>query len=491
MSRLMWIGCIMVIVFSGCMVFKPDERSMAPDGTPERYSLFSETPSGDGRLWWQEFNNPELEGLIETGFGDNFSLREGYARLKQARAFYTVSASKLGPDISANGGAEHSKKGSEDPFIGDSTSNSFSLSLAASYELDLWGKVRSQKKADFLYMNESQANYQIAAMTVAAGIAEIWIDIIATRNEIAFVKESIKTNASLLSSIQLRFEKSQATALDVLQQRQVLASSRSSLPPLEAKERILLNNLSLLTGKPPVSDVRVNTEKLPVLPAVLHTGLPIDLISMRPDIRAAGLRLKAADWEISAARAARLPALSLSASTSYYASATEDVFRNWISNLAASLTGPIFDAGRRKALVKRARAVADERLATYEKTVFSAMMDVENALINEDRQQAYIKALEHQRQAANHSFEEATRRYRAGQVSFITMQERLLRVQAMDGQLIRQKAVLLKYRIALYRALGGKWTLSEFDSGKTNEVKKLLPVIHTEPVNDKSDGFKH
>jgi len=472
-TKFITITLIMIFI-NGCVLFKPDENSLIPDGTPGSFSLYTNDEKHEAVFWWKDFENPELDRLIETALGANFDLRGAYARLKQAQAFSKISASEMLPQVSASAGYDH-KKTDSSASTGGSTSNTFSLGLAASYELDLWGKVRSQKEADRLYMNESRELYKSAAMTVAAEIAESWIDIIATRKEIAFVNETIKANESLLGAMQLRFEKSHATALDVLQQKQALASARSSLPLLEAKERILMNNMILLTGKTGVSNNQVKSGKLPELPPVPAPGLPAELISMRPDIRAAGLHLKAADWEVSAAKAARLPSLSLTASGTYSAADVDDIFRNWIANLAASLTGPVFDAGRRKSVVKRARAVAEERIATYEKTVFSAIRDVENALVNEDKQSAYLNAIANERKAAELSLKESTRRYLAGQVSFLTMQERFLRVQALNGQQIRQKAAVLKYRIALYRALGGNW---KWEKQKKKKEKRLpIPVL--------------
>lgn len=471
MKKRSFLLIILMAGLSGCLFFKPGERKPLPNGTPETFSLYSEKKVEKRSVWWQDFKNPELDSLVEKALDENFDLRQAYARLKQSRALYTMSTATLLPEVSATAGFSHTKRKPQSGGTpGGTTSNSFSAGLAASYELDLWGKIRSSKEAKLLYMKESQALYDTAAMSVAAGVTEMWVDIIANRQEIDFVKASITTNENLLSMMELRFEKSLATALDVLQQREGLASAKSALPSLEAKDVVLINNINLLIGKPSGSTFKVKSEHLPGIPPIPDSGLPADLISMRPDIRAAGLRLRASDWEISAARAARLPALSLSASGIYSATTIDDVFRNWVANLAANLTGPIFDAGKRKAEVNRVRSVAEERLAVYEKTVFSAIRDVENALINEDRQAAFLKTIENEYDASRLSLKETTRRYLAGQVSFVNLQERLLRVQTLEGKLIRQKAALLKYRIALYRALGGNWSLVPGKGGKMTAI---------------------
>ena len=461
MTRKFLLIFFIIPVLSGCALFKPDERKLIPDKIPSNYSMYSDEKASSNSLWWKDFNNKELNNFVKMAIDDNFDLRQAYARLKQSRALFAISRAAQLPEVSVTGGASHTKI-DESP----STSNSFSTGLAASYELDLWGKIRSAKEADRLYMKQNQALYDSAAMTVVANVAELWADIISTQQEIIFVKESIKTNEELLAMMELRFEKSLATALDVLQQRESLASARSKLPTLEANEIVYLNNLSILTGETSGRTFNVKSEELPAIPSLPETGLPADLISMRPDIRAAGLNLKAADWEISVARASRLPAISLSASGVYSSTTVDDLFKNWAANLAANLTGPIFDAGKRKAEVSRVRAVAEERLAVYEETVFSAIRDVENALVDEDRQSAFIRALENELKASRSSKNETIRRYLAGQVDFISLQDRILRVQNLERLLIRQKAVLVKYRIALYRALGGNWSIVSDKNGK-------------------------
>ncbi len=461
MTRKILVIFFMIPVLSGCAMFKPDERKLIPDTIPNTYSMYSDEKTNGNSLWWKDFNNKELNLLVEMAIDDNFDLRQAYARLKQSRALLTISKAAQLPEVAVTGGVSNTKTNRS-----PSTANSFSAGLAAGYELDLWGKIKSAKEANRLYMKQNQALYDSAAMTVVANVSSLWTDIIATRQEIVFVKESIKVNENLLKVITLRFEKSLATALDVMQQRESLASAHSMLPLLEAKEKVCLNNISILIGKTSGKAFNVESEELPTLSLMPGTGLPADLISMRPDIRAAGLNLKAADWEISVAMAARLPAISLSASRVYSSTTVDDLFKNWAANLAANLTGPVFDAGKRKAEVERVRAVAEERLAVYEKTVFSAIRDVENALVNEDRQSAYLETLKNELKASKISKEEATRRYFAGQISFISLQDRILRVQSLCRQLIGQKAVLIKYRIALYRALGGKWSLVSDANGK-------------------------
>jgi outer membrane protein TolC len=191
---------------------------------------------------------------------------------------------------------------------------------------------------------------------------------------------------------------------------------------------------------------------------VPDVGLPADLLGNRPDVRAAGIRLRSSQWQVSAARANRLPALRLTAGGGYGAENLDRLFDNWILTLAGNLTAPIFDGGRRAAEVDRTRAKADENLSAYRLAVLTAVKEVEDALVAESKQRQHLEALKLQREAAGRALEEAGQRYRKGIQDYLPVLTQLLAVQGLDRDLIRQETQLLVERVALYRALGGTWT---------------------------------
>ncbi|MEN8256211.1 MAG: TolC family protein, partial [Verrucomicrobiota bacterium] len=134
-----------------------------------------------------------------------------------------------------------------------------------------------------------------------------------------------------------------------------------------------------------------------------------------------------------------------------------DIFDNWIANLAASVTGPIFEGGRRKAEVERTRAVVDERLAAYRETVINAIKEVEDALVSEQKQHEYIALLDKRLDAARQSHEESLNRYRNGLVEYTTVLIQLNGLQSLERERVAAQYTLLQHRINLYRALGGSW----------------------------------
>ncbi|NCC26363.1 MAG: RND transporter, partial [Deltaproteobacteria bacterium] len=315
-----------------------------------------------------------------------------------------------------------------------------------------------------LTANATLEDVRAAAVTLSGKIAETWVNILLVRERLDVAWRQLETNEHILKLLRFRFVNSLATALDVLQQEETVAGSQAVLPGLKARERALLNELAVLMGRMP-GQVAVETRTLPAVPAVPDTGLPADLLAARPDVRAAGLRLQASDWSVAAARADRLPALRLTARGEFFAEQVPNLFDNWLANLAGSVTGPIFDAGRREAEVERTRAVVRERLAAYEAVVARAIQEVQDALATGYFQGLEVQALDRQLAAARKSNRQASFRYQNGLIEYNVVLTELLNVQRLEQSVVQARADLLLERIRLGRALGGAWTLELDEPG--------------------------
>ncbi|MEN8753352.1 MAG: TolC family protein, partial [Desulfobacterales bacterium] len=286
------------------------------------------------------------------------------------------------------------------------------------------------------------------------------VNIIAQRMQKRLLEHQLQTNLTFLELIELRFHMAMVSALDVYQQKQVVEDIKAEIPLVEAREQLLRHELALLLGKLPKTMLNISREELPKPIEIPATGLPADLLSSRPDLRAAGMRLWAADWQVAAARADRLPAISLTAQARYGEADADVLFDNWLLSLAGNLTAPIFDGKRRAAEVDRSLAVVDEKLSAYRQTVLTAIKEVEDALVNESKQREHINGLEKVTATARKALKEAGNRYRKGLTDYLPVLTQLLTVQGLERNLIQQQANLLGVRISLYRALGGTWTES-------------------------------
>jgi NodT family efflux transporter outer membrane factor (OMF) lipoprotein len=289
-------------------------------------------------------------------------------------------------------------------------------------------------------------------------VANRWVNIISQRMQKRLLERQLRTNLTLLELIELRFRMSMVSALDVYQQKQVVENIKAEIPLVEAEEQLLLHELALLLGKPTGTSLKISREEFPEPTEIPATGLPADLLSSRPDLRRAGMRLQAADWQVAAARANRLPAIRLTATAQYGKGDMDVLFDNWLLSLAGNLTAPIFDGGRRAAEVDRRQAFADENLSAYRQAVLTAIKEVEDALVSEVKQREHIKALEMVLVTARRALEEAGIRYRNGLTDYLPVLTQLLAVQNLERNLIRQQAILLNARVSLYRSLGGTWT---------------------------------
>ena len=450
-------GTLMIIV--SCMPFKPKARVSPAGELPKTFSLYSEKSEPINR-WWEEFNDAELDTLIERAISGNFTLREAWSRLNQARALAVQVGAALYPDLTGTAGASYARERTQNGSAITEFGDNYSLGIVSSYELDLWGRIRSEHESALLETSAVREDVNAAAMTLAAEVANRWISIISQKLQKQLLQRQLKNNLLYLELTELRFRNAMVSVLDVYQQKQIVESVRAEIPLVEAQEQLLRHELAVLLGKPPLTFLSITRKDLPMTTELPATGLPADLLSARPDLRAAGMRLKAADWQVSAAQANRLPAISLTAQARYGDSDMDVLFDNWLISLAGNLTAPIFDGSRRAAEVDLTRAVADENLAAYRQTVLTAVKEVEDALISESKQREHIKGLETEADTAQKALVEAGNRYRNGLTDYLPVLTQLLTFQRLERDLIQQKTNLLITRINLYRALGGTWTES-------------------------------
>ncbi len=438
-----------------CSCFAPKTR-MSPEGElPAAFSLYPGDRDPSLR-WWEEFSDPELNALIESAFSDNLTLKKAWARLAQARAIAVQAGSGIYPNLTGVADAAHSRSSANSSH----TAREYSVGLMSSYELDLWGKIRSQQEAANLEAGAVREDLNAAAVTLAAEVAIRWANIISRRMQKSLLEKQLKTNETYLELVELRFRKAMASALDVYQQRQLVEQVRAEIPLVESGEQLLLHEMALLLGKPPRTRLEINRNNLPIPVQTPATGLPADLLLSRPDVRAAGLRLQSADWDTAAARADRLPAIRLTAQAIYSGDEIVRVFDNWLISLAGNLSAPILDGNKRVAEVDRTEAVADENLAAFRETALTAVKEVEDALAGEAGQRLHIEGLEREIDAANNALNEARERYRKGLNDYLPVLAELLAVQRLERDLVLQRTELFINRINLHRALGGVWTRS-------------------------------
>lgn len=408
------------------------------------------------QAWWRSFKSDDLNKLEEHALENNFDILTAFARMKQFAALAKRAGASLYPSLNIEGGVGTTyKQVKNNPFASSGSEGNYNIGLVASYEIDLWGKINSEQEAAKLRYQASTEDLQAASVGVTAMIADTWVRLLGNRFELSVVKKQITINRNLVRMQQTRFSNSVASSLDVLQQSEVLTASLAEVPDLEQNAARFRHKLSVLLGVFPGDILGIDEfGKLPRLGSMPKMGLPVELLSTRPDIKAAWSRLQASQWDVSMARGARFPNIRLSAGYAFSAAESTLLFQNWAANLMAAIVAPVFDGGRLSAEEDRMRAIAEENLQHYIKSVAVAMQEVNDALAIDVSQWEKLELLQKQFRLGQTASEGTLKAYLEGTDTFFRFVFQLIATQDLERIVAKQKVIVIQARISLYRSLG-------------------------------------
>lgn len=448
---------VCLLVFICLLVACSPQRPIQGDLFQPRGGFSSSGQEPLPEQWWRTFEDPTLDNLINQALAGNFSLQSAWDRVERARAVARKAGAAFVPQVDGELGL-----GTQRSRVNSRTdsSHSYSLGLAASYELDLWGRIDSISAAAELDAQASTEDLQTAALTLSARVAITWFQLLEQRGQIEILKQQIRTNEKTLEVISLQFRTGQVGIADVLQQKQIVETQKGELALAAGRAKLRQNQLAVLLGIAPTrftQETGTNLDKLPPLPA---TGLQSSLVENRPDVRAAWLRLQAADKQVAAAVADRFPRLSLSGRASTTSEEIEQLFDNWLASLAASLLTPVIDGGRRRAEVERTESLVSEALHQYGQTILDALLEVEDALIQEEKQQEYLVSLDRQLELAAQATERIRDRYLNGAENYQRVLTSLISEQRLQRTRLTARRELFENRVNLCRALAGGWDMT-------------------------------
>jgi len=451
------------LVLSACA---PLAREEATPVLPAQFERTASRPAAVNSRWWTRFGSPMLNTLVERADAGNFDLAAANARIEQAEAQARISGAVLFPALSASGdgaraqgsGTMGSRRG---PFISGSPSNSFSGVLAASYELDLWGRNRDLLSASKAEADSSLYAREVLRLSMRAGVANAWFALAAARERLRIAQENV-TNASRIAEVvKQRLAVGTGSALEVAQQESLIAQQRAAIPELRQAAENNRLALALLMGRVP-EGLTISTPPLRAigLPGI-KAGLPSQLLVRRPDIRQAEAQLEAAQASLSAARKAMLPQISLSGQGGQRSAALANLLRpeSAIWSLAVGLTQPIFDGGRLAAQADLAEAQKRELLENYRKSIVSALVDVENALVAVREGAAREAAISVVVARSREAFKLAEERLRAGTIDLTTLLNTQATLFNAQDNLVQARLARLNAAVSLFQALGGDFTV--------------------------------
>ncbi|MCX2899990.1 efflux transporter outer membrane subunit [Pseudomonas mandelii] len=427
-----------------------------------------QSPHIDGAVrsntqWWSQFGSPQLDLLVEQARVGSFDLAAAMARVRQAQAETVVAGGSQLPEVKAGLNANRQKllRGNGYSQLDADSSNKavdyFDANLSASYEIDFWGGQRASRDSAQFALQASQFDQSTVALTLQSSVANGYAQTLSLQEQQRIAELNLANAQSVLSLVQTRYDSGSATALELAQQKSLVAAQQRQLPLVQQQAQEAQINLAALLGRP-VQQLSLGQERFAQLAwPTIAAGVPSELLSRRPDIARAEAQLAAAQADVKVARAAMLPKVTLSADLGSGADRAADILRSPFYNLTAGLLAPVFNNGRLGAERDKATARQEELLENYRGAIINGFADVEKALNS-------IRGLDQQRQwqgeelnQAQTAFNIAQNRYEAGAEDLLTVLETQRTLYAAQDLNVQLRLARLQASIALYKALGGGW----------------------------------
>lgn len=411
--------------------------------------------------WWQAYGDAGLNDLQARLIQNSPDLQAALARYSQAKAFADQLRSGLFPSLGLRTDGVRARQSETSPPAGQAAPryyNAYGAGIEATYEVDLWGRVRNDVSAGNLEASAAAADLESLRLSLQAQLADYYIALHGLDREAALLADTVAAYDRALSLTKERHEAGIVSGLDVARAQTQLDTARSQSSQNQAQRATLEHAIAALVGESP-SQFSLEPRSVPLQLPEIPRDVPTNLLQRRPDIAAAQRRTAAANASVGVARAAYFPSITLSGVYGFESTRSSD----WLTapnaawSVGPSLLLELFDAGRRRARVEQARAVLDEAGATYRAVVLGAFQEVEDSLALLHH---YGNAAEAERSAvtsARRSLDFAMNRYREGAVSYLEV------VQSQTVALNAQRDALdletrqLRASVALIRALGGGW----------------------------------
>ncbi len=461
-------GIFLPVLIIGCASAPPLQEAALLEPVPELRLQQADTLRAD---WWRDFKDSTLDSVIAELQRNSFNLQAAAARLDMALAQARVNGADVFPSISAGVSATRSRQNligfpipSAKNGILTIRSNSFGISTNISWELDLWGRVRSARSAALANAQAAGADYAAAWNSLIGQTAKAWFAAIEAQRQVELAESTLSVLKTSREQIYTRYSRGLRPSLDYILAKSNVAAAEAVLQQRRQILEQVQRQLELLLGRYPAAEISI-AKSLPEPEEDIPAGIPVSLLLRRPDVIAAERRLAAAGASLKQARAALFPRISLSAGGGTTTKEFSDLLNSdlVVWSLASNLLQPIFQGGRLRATVALMSAQQRLALAQYSQSALTAYTEVENAL-------ASVRYLSRQEEALRVATEEALesrrlaeQRYNTGLADLITVLEAQRRAYDAESQLLRIRRQKLDARIDLYLALGGGFSASALD----------------------------
>ena len=452
-------------LLAGCTVgpdfVKPGTRvpaawaGPAPSGPASRPATQPSSAEKDLAQWWTAFGDPTLTSLVTRAVESNLDLRLAEARIRQARAARGAAISGLGPTLNGTSNYTRGQTGRA-PIT-----NQYQAGFDAGWELDIFGGVRRGVEAAEADLRLAVEDRRDVLVTLSAEVASNYVALRAYQQRLVIARRNLQAQQHSAEITRKRRVGGLVSRLDVANAEAQVASTTAAIPLLEMAAQQTIYNLGVLLDREPaaLAEQLSPAGAIPAAKLTVPLGVPSDLLRRRPDIRRAEADIHAATARIGVAVADLYPHVTISGSLGFRASDLRDWFnplsRFW--SFGPGVSWSLFDTGRNLANIDIQKALTDQTILAYRKTVLTAMQEVENALIASAKEQERRKALVDAVAANRNAVELSTDLYSQGETEFLNVLNAQRSLYATEDALGDSEASMSTDLIALYKALGGGW----------------------------------
>jgi len=443
---------------AGCMVGPDYQRPDVEMPSSYRAHLTDTSVSVAGP-WWGQFGSPTLTALVSEGLKNNLDLQRATARIEQFRGQLRTVRAGLFPQLGLSLGGQ---RGRSDQFIDtplsgfDAVANQYQSGLSASWEIDLWGRLRRQSEAASAQLLGAEYAQRGVALSLASSISEGYLNLLALDEQLSIAERTAQARKDALNIFQKRFDRGVIRQIELSQAQNDYWSTEAAIPSLRTRIAAAENSLSVLLGRVPGAIARtdrLSSLRAPATPKVL----PASLLSRRPDLLQAEQAVVASNARVGSAEALYLPDLNLSGMIGFSRGESGQLFESAskIWNLALGINQTVFDAGAISGQVLQAKSQYQQSVLAYQGAIQSALVDVNDALVDTRESAVQLAAVEQQIAALQTYARQARRLYEGGYSTYLdvtTSEEKLFQGQLQE---VTSRLAALNAFNALYLAIGG------------------------------------
>jgi outer membrane protein, multidrug efflux system len=450
------IAAASALLLGGCAVGPQYRQPAVPtqaafiNGT----NLF--TASASNLAWWKQFNDPLLEQLIVRASTNNHDLRVAEARLREARALWKHERLEFLPTVRSENRYQNFRNSKDVSESRDRDGELYRAGFDATWELDLWGRVRRNVEASRATVESVQATRDDVLVSVQAEVAANYLQLRGVQAQLEVATRNATNQAETLRLAEALRDGGQGTQFDVARARSLFNATSASIPPLQAALEQAAYRIAVLCGQPPATlrDELLSTQTFPQIPSELGVSNPTELLRNRPDVRAAERSLAAATARIGVEVADLFPSVTFVGTIGLQASTFSGLSESGADTFGFGphLSWAAFDLGRVRQRIKAADARADAALAVYEQTVLLALEETESALVSLQRERERLTYLTEAERAAAEATELARQRYRDGVADFLSVLDAERTLLSLQEQLVTTRTLSATRLIAVFKS---------------------------------------